>query len=148
MMRTETWVNDLQDYVEEVKERDFEWGVYDCCLFAADVFKLFHGYDPAQHIRGQYSTRKGALAQLQKIVPNVEVQLSTLIAGFMEQHKMLRKAPHYLQRGDLICYLEPTSGYENIGIISLNPSQLMAPGKHNLEHLEIVKTSIIDCWGL
>lgn len=147
-MRNETWVNDLQNYFEEVKDTKFEWGIHDCCLFAADVFKLFHGYDPAQHVRGQYTTRKEALEVFKKIMPNSGHDLSTLVAGLMEEHRMLKKQPNFLQRGDLICYLEPTTGYENIGIVSINPAQLATPGATGLEFLEIEKASIINCWGL
>lgn len=34
----------------------FQWGVQDCCLFAADAVQVQIGVDPAEPLRGRYAT--------------------------------------------------------------------------------------------
>lgn len=46
----------LIDFLNEMARRPFVWGKTDCCLVVADWWKLNHGTDPAEHLRGTYST--------------------------------------------------------------------------------------------
>lgn len=41
--------------------REFEWGVCDCCLWAADLVKAAHGIDFSEPFRGTYRSERGAL---------------------------------------------------------------------------------------
>ena len=50
----------LTAYLKERADRPFEWGVNDCCIFAADWVRLVTGRDPAQALRGEYSDETGA----------------------------------------------------------------------------------------
>lgn len=50
----------LAAYLKERADRPFEWGVNDCCIFAADWVRLVTGRDPAQALRGEYSDEAGA----------------------------------------------------------------------------------------
>jgi len=36
MSRADNWRTLLADFIEARRERAFEWGSHDCCLFAAD----------------------------------------------------------------------------------------------------------------
>lgn len=45
----------------------FEWGVSDCCLFAADWVLALAGHDPAGGIRGTYTTQHGAWATVRRL---------------------------------------------------------------------------------
>lgn len=44
----------------------FEWGVHDCCLFAADAVLAVTGHDPAADLRGTYSSELGAQRVLRR----------------------------------------------------------------------------------
>lgn len=45
----------------EVMDRDWQWGVSDCCTAACDAFLRLHGVDPMKPLRGRYTSRMGAL---------------------------------------------------------------------------------------
>lgn len=63
-MRREGWEQSLIDTIEAAKGRPFAWGEADCCLFVADAVAVMTGRDPAEKLRGRYSTEKGALRTL------------------------------------------------------------------------------------
>lgn len=50
----------LTAYLKERADRPFEWGVNDCCIFAADWVRLVTGRDHAADLRGVYRTASGA----------------------------------------------------------------------------------------
>ncbi len=45
----------------------FEWGVHDCCLWAADCVRSLTGTDHAADVRGTYSDAAGALRVLARL---------------------------------------------------------------------------------
>lgn len=49
-----------------VMDRDWEWGVADCCTAACDVFKALHDIDPMAELRGKYFTKKEAAREIVK----------------------------------------------------------------------------------
>jgi hypothetical protein len=58
-MRKETWDVDLMNFIKSRETTAFEWGVFDCTLFAADCAKIMTGVDLAEKYRG-YTTEMGA----------------------------------------------------------------------------------------
>lgn len=60
MSRADNWRTLLADFIEARRERAFEWGSHDCCLFAADWVATVTGRDPADPFRQSYSTALGA----------------------------------------------------------------------------------------
>lgn len=50
--------------IERYRDVPFQWGVQDCCLWAATAVHALRGYDPAEEWRGTYDTKKGARALL------------------------------------------------------------------------------------
>lgn len=50
----------LANYLRERADRPFEWGVNDCCIFAADWVRLVTGRDPAFYLRDMYGSEAGA----------------------------------------------------------------------------------------
>lgn len=50
----------LTEFRRSVRHKRFEYGVFDCCLFGADWIQAVSGYDPAEDLRGTYSTKGGA----------------------------------------------------------------------------------------
>ena len=50
----------LDTLIAERLAAPFVWGANDCALFAADAVKAQTGTDPAESLRGTYSTQVGA----------------------------------------------------------------------------------------
>ena len=42
-MRVTHWESKLQDYIQECREKEFEYGVFDCCVFTIQAQKLIIG---------------------------------------------------------------------------------------------------------
>ncbi|MCR5864645.1 DUF6950 family protein [Aquincola sp. J276] len=59
--RLRDWQGRLGACLAERWARPFEWGVQDCCLFAADCVAAVTGEDPAADLRGQYASAVAAL---------------------------------------------------------------------------------------
>lgn len=57
----------LEAFVAAQRARAFEWGVSDCCLFAADWVQACAGHDPADGIRGTYADRHGAFVTVRRL---------------------------------------------------------------------------------
>jgi hypothetical protein len=74
MSRVDNWRTLLAQFIDERRDRAFEWGSHDCCLFAADWIKTATGYDLADGFRGRYNSALGAhrlTASLGGLVPFV-----------------------------------------------------------------------------
>lgn len=59
--RLREWQEGLEACLAERVARPFEWGIHDCCMFAADCVLACTGVDPAEDLRGTYSDIDGAL---------------------------------------------------------------------------------------
>lgn len=70
-MRFEDWPERLNNKLQELKDKPFEWGTHDCCLFAANIALELTGVDYADIFRGRYTTAVGAMLLL-KPYPGVE----------------------------------------------------------------------------
>jgi len=51
----------LDEYIESVLARSFEWGHLDCCIFGADWIHGRRGVDPMQGFRGTYHSKAEAI---------------------------------------------------------------------------------------
>jgi len=58
--RIRTWQSALDALVRERLNQPFAWGKQDCALFAADCVWAVTGVDPAEDLRGSYSSAAGA----------------------------------------------------------------------------------------
>jgi hypothetical protein len=65
--RMQDWPLRLEALVAARMDAPFEWGVRDCCLWAADVVQAVTGYDPAADLRGTYSTAEETPAVIRSI---------------------------------------------------------------------------------
>lgn len=65
--RLQDWPLRLEALVAERLAAPFEWGVRDCCLWAADVVLAVTGHDPAADLRGAYTDTAGALAAIKRL---------------------------------------------------------------------------------
>lgn len=56
----------LAEFLGSCARRPFVWGSDDCCLMLADWWLACHGVDPAEDLRGTYSTGAECAALLRR----------------------------------------------------------------------------------
>lgn len=94
-MKRHNWVQDFQALIDQNMNRDFEWGIFDCCLFTADCCDVICGKDPAALYRDRYTSEVGAKRILVKEHGSVQAAFS---ATFEEID------PAFVQRGDAVMF--------------------------------------------
>ncbi len=90
------------------RDRAFQWGTHDCCLFACDVIRDAGGMDYAAPFRGRYRTAAGAARALRRFLGPSSPKLRP--AGLLEaaaekitQDNGLEEVPPLMaQRGDFV----------------------------------------------
>lgn len=72
-VRIKGWQTRLEALVNDRLHRRFEFGVHDCCLWAADVVLAATGTDPAEGLRGTYNDEQSAQAVIESMggVPSI-----------------------------------------------------------------------------
>jgi len=88
------WEQRLNDFIAENRDRPFEWGQWDCILFATAAAAAITGEDKAAPFRGQYSDELGAREVLR------ELGKGTLLRTV--NHYFAKKPVTYALRGDLV----------------------------------------------
>jgi hypothetical protein len=92
-MRISTWEEALSNYIITKRHEPFEYGVNDCCLFAAGAVEAITGEDPMSEFRGKYDSLKTSLKAIKDIG---EGTLEATMDG-----KFSEVAIGHAQRGDL-----------------------------------------------
>jgi hypothetical protein len=92
-MRIPAWEDALVNYMAMKRHEPFEYGVNDCCLFAAGAVIEITGEDPMPEFRGKYDSLKGSLKVIKEI--GAGTLEATLDAKFQEI------GIGHAQRGDL-----------------------------------------------
>jgi hypothetical protein len=92
-MRVPAWEDALANYIAIKRHEPFEYGVNDCCLFAAGAVIEVTGQDPMPEFRGKYDSLKGSLTVIK------EIGAGTLEATL--NGKFPEVAIGHAQRGDL-----------------------------------------------
>jgi len=67
MIRQETWLADLMQEIESVRDNPFVWGEHDCCLFAARCVEVMTGENPMPEFIGKYKSQAQAFRALKEI---------------------------------------------------------------------------------
>ncbi len=62
----ENWPEILNQCIDDARRREFTWGRFDCCMWAADTVEAMTGTDYAAEFRGKYKTIRGAVKALNK----------------------------------------------------------------------------------
>jgi len=92
-MRIPTWEDALANYIAIKRHEPFEYGVNDCCLFAAGAVLEITGEDPMPEFRGKYYSLKGSLKAIKEIGAGT---LEATLDGKFPEVEI-----GYAQRGDL-----------------------------------------------
>lgn len=93
--RYSDWPARLAAYIGAVRDRPFEWGRFDCALFAAGAVMALTGRDPAAGLAGTYADAVGAARTLRALSAADVEHLATLRLGDPIP-------PALAQRGDVV----------------------------------------------
>jgi hypothetical protein len=129
-MRISTWEQALANYIAIKRHEPFEYGVNDCCLFAAGAVEAVTGEDPMSEFRGKYDSLKGSLKAIKDI--GAGTLEATLDGKFPEV------AIGNAQRGDL-AFLD-----DSVGVVMGGFAYFVSD-----DGLERINRSLWDkCWGV
>jgi len=110
-MRLENWPRRLDDAVSAARSLQFEWGVHDCCILAANLIQEITGVDIAAGYRGTYSTEAEATAIIEAAGGFVP-----LIHSACSQLGWARSKTSLARRGDLVVRILPETGMPSLGV--------------------------------
>ena len=99
MTRNLNWIPSLFDYMAEVWDTPFEWGVFDCFLFVGGAVKAMTGASFVDEVRGKYTDMDSAL-ELCKI-HGYQSPLDFLARNFERNESILSSS-----RGDIMVVKE------------------------------------------
>lgn len=60
MQRISDWEKVLHEQVLAAQKKQFQWGTFDCAMFACDCVQAIAGVDPAAAYRGKYANESAA----------------------------------------------------------------------------------------
>lgn len=98
----QNWPTLLAKFIADNKKRPFEWGAFDCCLFAADAVQIITGKDYAESFRGRYKSKSGATKAIR--AAGFE-SLSDVLCGLLGE----AKTGINIQRG-AVCLVDSQQG--------------------------------------
>lgn len=116
--RRPDWPERLAELIAERRERRFEWGIHDCCMFAADAVKAMTGHDPAAPFRGTYASQEEA----SRILENAGGVIALVEATFGLGNRIPAK---FAKRGDLV-FVDTNHG-PAIGVVASDHAVFAAP---------------------
>lgn len=113
--RVSDWEQKLFDVVSSAREQDFEYGQFDCCLFASRVIGEITGSDPAEQFGFDlsYTNRRQAIRELREKGYD---SLEEMVEDVAEKRGWDEKDNGFAKRGD-IAIVETNSGFNAVGIV-------------------------------
>lgn len=96
-LRRDGWERRLAVYLAAAEAREFGWGSFDCCLFAAGCVNAVTGVDPAAGHRGKYRSAAQATRLMQRAGG-----LAKLVDQLCTRVGMAPCAPSFARRGDVV----------------------------------------------
>lgn len=120
MKRFDDWDKRLSDYLTEMRNKPFKYGVNDCVLFAVKGVERMTGVNTYSSYIG-YKTKKGA----DKIISEAGGIEQLISKHFGPGHKNVRKA----RRGDLVLIKDTEI---SAGLVDDSGQFVLLPGEHGL----------------
>jgi hypothetical protein len=141
--RVHDWPERLAQYLAENCSRPFEWGSFDCCLFAANVFEVLTGMDPAKELRGSYSSAREAAVTLARH-GGMESLIEEVLKPFAAETVPVLCA----QRGDVVLVKNHSQvlGEYAIAVVGMD-GQLVIPSEQGLISIPL-NNSAVKAWRI
>jgi hypothetical protein len=138
--RRDDWPERLARYLEEAQEREKEWGVFDCGMFAAGAIEAMTGVDLAAEFRGQYAGSISAEKAMRRYCGGGLEQLAAKVALRAELAEI---DPRLAQRGDPVIVRDAEAG-EAFAIIDIRGFVAVTVSGRGLAYRE--RTAIVRAW--
>ena len=127
----------------------FEWGVNDCCLYAANAILAYTGVDIASEFRGIYKSEFGALRAIKEVTGGSTV--ADAAAYCAQKHGLVEhEYPLMAKRGDLVVY--NNAGNLIAGIVHLNGRHIVSVSEDGPMTLPICddhgNTNVVRSWSV
>lgn len=132
------WDSKLHAAIEASRGKQFQWGVFDCCLFVCDVVLATTGTDMAEGLRGTYDDLQGAQAAIRRVtgIATGPATVEQLIEHFAAKHRCNEVAPAFVRRGGVTLMDTPDRG-PAAGICLGQLSIHLAPAPEGLLHVQM-----------
>jgi hypothetical protein len=128
----------FHNYLLDHAHTPFEWGVNDCCLFAANAIQTNTGVDIADDFRGKYTDEASAFALIKSVTGGTTV--ADAAAHCAAKHGLVENThPLMAKRGDLVVI---GNGDTLIcGVVHLNGRHVVSVTDKGLVRLPISKVT-------
>jgi hypothetical protein len=143
LTRTPHWATrEYHQFILSELKTPFEWGQWDCCLFAASAIQSFTGVDiAAPYFRGHYNDQASAMALIHTVTGGSTV--ADAAAYCAAQHGLVQNThPLLAQRGDLVVI--NNKGNTIAGVVHLNGKDVISVSQAGLVRLPI--RSVVQSW--
>ncbi len=128
IVRWPDWQSRLQAYLQANAAMRFEYGAFDCALFACGAVEAMTGVDLAAEVRGHYGSRMGAMRFLRQFVGSLSLEAAAeriaAAAGLVEVPVPAAA------RGDVL--LRGRGPSAALGICAMHGTEMLAPARHGL----------------
>jgi len=137
-MRVEGWEHRLADLIVSAQTRDFAYGTWDCCLFAAAAIQALTAQDVSANFRGRCVDEDTCNQMLAG-----EGGVASLAARLAAECGFERIPPLMAQRGDIV--LGQIRGRDTLGVcVGNRVAFAMAP--RGLDTVPITSRLIAGAW--
>jgi hypothetical protein len=138
-MRIDHWEIALERYIVEHTNTPFDYGTFDCALFAAGSVLAITGIDIAADYRTRYSTEDEARAILAEVTGAPDATVETSLDDAATKFDFISALPsvYFAQRGDVISL--KVDGSPSLGIVALDGKHALFIGEGSLLRLPISK---------
>lgn len=134
-----------EQFLLTARERQFSYGLHDCCVFAADCVYALTGIDPAKGLRGSYQDQFEAAAVIKSHGGTLESLFDRCLSGIAFEID-----PSRVARADIIVAEIPVSGYpqpKKTGGIC-HGAHLLFPARRGLIEHQLGTVPIVKAWRL
>jgi uncharacterized protein DUF6950 len=133
MGRRPDWGARLEAYLQVCAGRRFEYGVFDCALFAAGAIEVQTGQDWAASVRGRYRSR----AELLTLAERLTGERSVYALGSQVLSGLPSVPVGFAQRGDVLAIARAGGRDCSFGVLSLDGRHIWAAARLGLMRLPL-----------
>ena len=127
LVRIPKWAGALDAYLRASQSRDFQYGNFDCCLFVADGIRAMTETDIAVRFRGEYASRRAALAAGDELCGGASIK--AIVESVTEEYGMEEVRMSLARRGDMVAISRQNGRDLSLGLISLSGREILIAGK-------------------
>jgi hypothetical protein len=121
MQRFPDWAARLEIWLFEQKDRRFQYGSWDCCLFVCEAIREMTGIDPGAEFRGEYDSAVDA-AMLMRLRYDAR-SLGAMVEAVAARQGMREVPVQHAKRGDVMLIKRPKDA--SLGLLALDGSRVI-----------------------